>query len=265
MVAVAEGVHVDSRCRVRRSARLAMPPRLGLGEILVGGEFDVAAVSRERRDLDAGPFGQRRVVGEILAAFARRRADAPRAARELERLRRLHAREAARGRPCPSTWPPASTRLIVSVTWQRRDGGAGVAAGGDGARHQFRSSRTAAPRHGPARCRARGAQRLQARSHRSLPRRAARHRRQQPQALGRRLVGAAVVGMDDRLHGADLAVPGEQRQACPDDRLAGQLTVLLGQTAPGARARARLRQSPRRPTGPYSEFRLQIDDAGLAL
>ena len=43
-----------------------------------------------------------------------------------------------------------------------------------------------------------------------------------------------VVGMDDRLHGTDLAMPGEQRKARPDHRLARQRSVLLGQIAPGA-------------------------------
>ena len=58
---------------------------------------------------------------------------------------------------------------------------------------------------------------------------------QQPQALGGRLVGRAVVGMDDRLHRADLAMPGEQRQARADHRFARQLAVLLGQIAAGAK------------------------------
>ena len=46
MIAVAEGVHVEAVAETQvRQAR--DPPRLGLGEILVGGELHVAAFSRE--------------------------------------------------------------------------------------------------------------------------------------------------------------------------------------------------------------------------
>jgi hypothetical protein len=39
--------------------------------------------------------------------------------------------------------------------------------------------------------------------------------------------------MDHRLHRADLAMPGEQRQARADHRLACQLTVLFGDLTTG--------------------------------
>jgi hypothetical protein len=44
--------------------------------------------------------------------------------------------------------------------------------------------------------------------------------------------------MDDRLHGADLAVPRKQRQARPDDGFPGQIPVLLGHLAAGAKPAA---------------------------
>ena len=68
MIAVAEGMHVEAVAEAQ-VGQAGDPPRLGLGEILVGGELHVAAFSRECCDLDARPFGQRGVVGEIVAAF----------------------------------------------------------------------------------------------------------------------------------------------------------------------------------------------------
>ena len=64
----------------------------------------------------------------------------------------------------------------------------------------------------------------------------------------------AVVGMDDRLDRADLAVPGEQRQARPDHRLARQLRGIAWANRRRRESRVRLRRPRRRHEGPI-QFR----------
>src|ERR1700716_3266928 len=44
---------------------------LGAGEIVSGGHFDVPCLALENRNLQARPFDQRAVVGEIIAARRR--------------------------------------------------------------------------------------------------------------------------------------------------------------------------------------------------
>ena len=79
MIAVAELVHVEAEAGAH-VAELGEFRRFGAGEILVGGELHVGCLPLEGRDLQAGPFGERRVVGEIVAAGRRARAGARRAA-----------------------------------------------------------------------------------------------------------------------------------------------------------------------------------------
>ena len=95
------------------------------------------------------------------------------------------ARSSARS-TVPATWPPASTRLMVSVT-----SSAGMAAPVSPQATMARDT-SSAEQNGRAASwtstmsGARALERLEAGPHRGLPRRAARHRRQQPQALGGR-------------------------------------------------------------------------------
>ena len=218
---------------MRRSARLAIRRASALAKSSSVVSFTLPLSPANVATLMPGPFGQRGVVGEILAAFAGGAAMRLEQRGELERLRRLH-RAQLRAVDRAGDMAAGVDALDRVGDLQRRDRGAGFAAGGDGARNQL--GRAERPRrvvhqHDVGRARA---QRLEAGPHRGLPRCAAEHRGKQPQALGGGLVGAAVVGMDHRLHRADLAVPGEQRQARPDHRLAGQLAVLLGQIAAGA-------------------------------
>src|ERR1700683_1197835 len=46
-------------------------PRLGLGEVLRGGDLHIAGLALEYMRTVAGPFGDRRIVGEALHAAAR--------------------------------------------------------------------------------------------------------------------------------------------------------------------------------------------------
>ena len=227
VIAVAEGVHVEAVAEPQvGEARDA--PRLGPGEILGGGQLHVAAFAREHRDLEAGPFGERGVVGEIVAARRRGLAMRVEQRREREGLRRLHRAQARARSTVPATWPSASTRLIVSVTARAGIAAPVFVAGRDRARDQRR--RAERPRRVVHQHDVRGAraERLEAGPHRGLPGRAARDRRQQPQPCGGCLIVGPVVGMDDRLHRTDLAMPGEQRQARADHRFARQMPVLLG-------------------------------------
>ena len=54
-----------------------------------------------------------------------------------------------------------------------------------------------------------------------MPRGAARHRRQQIEALNRRVVEGQVLEMDHDADGADVRMAGEGFQAMAQDRLAG--------------------------------------------
>ena len=185
-------------------------------------------------DLEPGPFGQRGVVGEIVAAGGSGLAVRVEQRGKGERLRRLHAAQ-LRAVERAGDQARGIDPLDRVGDFEPGDRRAGLRAGGDRARHQ--RGRAERPRRVVDQHDVRGAraQRLQAGPHRGLPGRAAEHRRQQFQALGGGLIRSHVVGMDDRLHGADLAMPGKQRKARPDHGLAGQGSVLLGQIAPGAR------------------------------
>ena len=120
------------------------------------GDLDVAGLAGKHADLEAGPFGERGIVGEIVAAVRWRRGDARRAARG-RRSSAASAPAAARcGRASCSTRPAASTVLTVSVT-----GSAGIAApvlpaAAIARDTKARRWRRAAPRRGSGRCQACG-------------------------------------------------------------------------------------------------------------
>src|SRR4029078_7472178 len=67
--------------------------RLGACEIFWRGELDVAGLAGEHTDGHAGPFGQRGVVGKVLAAFLGCTAVSVEQRVESEGLRRLHQAE----------------------------------------------------------------------------------------------------------------------------------------------------------------------------
>ena len=194
----------------------------------------------------AGPFGERGVVGEIVAAGRRGAAMRVEQRGEGEGLRGLHRAQAALRSSVSITQPAASTVLTVSVTAM---------------------TGTAAPRFAPPRSRARSApptangraaswtstrsggvrrQRLEAGAHRGLPRRAAEHRRQQrrgrrSQPRNRSLVVA------DGSPAAPCRSPGAQANASearPDHRLAGDRADIAW--AIRRRRAARGRPRPRR-------------------
>src|SRR4029079_17634490 len=67
MIAVGKGVHVEAVAEAE-IGETRDPPRLGLGEVFVGGEFHVAGFAGKYANLQACPFAQRCVVGEIVKA-----------------------------------------------------------------------------------------------------------------------------------------------------------------------------------------------------
>ena len=73
MIAVAEGVHVEAAAgaHVGESGQRA---GFGAGKVVIGGQFHVAGLACKNSDAVPGPFGQRRIVGEILAARSSRAA-----------------------------------------------------------------------------------------------------------------------------------------------------------------------------------------------
>ena len=65
---------------------------------------------------------------------------------------------------------------------------------------------------------------------------AAVNRRQERKAIGGPLEQRIIIGMNDRLNGADPGILRKQQQAAPKDRLAGYFLVLLGKIPTGAHA-----------------------------
>ena len=154
------------------------------------GDLDVAGLAGEHRDFHAGPFGERGVVGEIVAASRGGAAVRVEQRREGEALRRLHQRAACRGRASCRRGRAASTRLDRVGHRQRRDRRAGSLRP-----PRSRATTSAALANGRAASwistmsGLRAAQRLEAGAHRGLPGRAAKDRRQADRDAGRRSVG----------------------------------------------------------------------------
>src|SRR5579863_3745695 len=71
MVAFAESVHVETVAGAD-VAKGRYAQGFGANKIVVGGKLHVGSLARENGDAVAGPFGERGVVGKILAASCRR-------------------------------------------------------------------------------------------------------------------------------------------------------------------------------------------------
>ena len=175
VIAGTEGVHVDAGAGAHVAER-GEHVRLGAGEIAFGGDLDVAGLAGKYADLHAGPFGERGVVGEILAACAA--------------ARRCASSKASKAKPCGVCTRRNVVRSSVLADQasgidgldgvgdgQRRDRRAGFFGGRDRARNQ------AGAGEGPRRVVDQndvglaGGERLQPGAHRSLPGGAAEYRR----------------------------------------------------------------------------------------
>ena len=195
-------------------------------------------LAREHRDRQPGPFGERRVVGEIVAALRAARGDAPRAGQR--------RRRPAASAPCADVarssvavddavgvdeldrvgdrQAPGSRRRCACAAAIARATSAAVANG--------RAASWTSTMSGACGC-----ERLEPGAHRGLPRRAAKHRRQQHRSPAAAAENARVVGMDHRLHEVDL--PGVRRTAarlCADHRRAADRPCIAwAYSPPGAR------------------------------
>jgi hypothetical protein len=89
MVAGTEGVHVDAGTGAHIAQR-AEGDHFGPSEIGFIGDLDVARLAGKRAHFQAGPFGQRGIVGEVGAALRLCSAVRVEQRREDEGLRRLH-------------------------------------------------------------------------------------------------------------------------------------------------------------------------------
>ena len=67
MIPVAEAVHVEADAGAHVAQRCELR-RLCAHKVVVGREFDVLCLTREGGDLQPRPFGERGVVGEVVAA-----------------------------------------------------------------------------------------------------------------------------------------------------------------------------------------------------
>ena len=170
VIAVGEGVHVEAVADAHVGQRGAMRS-FGAGEILVGRDLHVAGLAFEYADAMTGPFGERGVVGEILAPCRRRAAMRGEDQIEGESLRRLHDAQPVAverfgdtrridrldgvgdgdaGTAAPPAWPAAMARAIRAPVRNGR------------AASWMRTMSGALPR-----------KRLEPGAHRNLPRRAA--------------------------------------------------------------------------------------------
>ncbi len=204
VIAGTEGVHVDAGAGAHVAKRRKLHG-FGAREIVRVGDLDVAGLAGKDADLEAGPFGERGVVGEILAACRGRAAMGASSAGEGEALRRLHQpQRVAVERPVdPAVGIDGLDRIGDR---QRRDRRAASFGRRDRARHQ----RGAGERPGGvvdqddvglAR-----SERLEPGAHRSLPGGAAEYRRQNVEPGRRGLELRHIFGVDDRLYEADLWV-----------------------------------------------------------
>ena len=214
VVAVLEGVDVDSRCRCarRRGLRRARPRRATKSSAVV--IFMLPFSPSNTETAQARPFGERRIVGEILAP---RGGGAAMRVEQRAEARRPAASARCAGRERSSvavTISCASTSLTVSVTGRAGDRGAMPAAaaiarldqrvGHERPRrvmdqHDLRRGRAPAPR----------AQRA--------PNPAAWRRRERAlrgSAPRWRPRNAPIVGVDDGLDDVDLRVRGESPRGC---------------------------------------------------
>jgi hypothetical protein len=237
VIAVAEGVHVEAisgaHVGERRNAH-----DFSSGKIVVGREFHVGGLACKHVDAVAGPFGKRGVVGKILEP---RRSGTPVGfddEAEGEGLRRLHHAQPAAIERLRDHVPLVD--LLDGVgNGDGRDRGAVRLAGDDGARDQVAGEERSRGIVDEDDIGCAAVEGLKARPHRRLAGRPAVDGRQCTQAGRGGVKQLFVIVMNDRLHCSNLWVRQEGGEGRADDRLAGQVTVLLGQISAGAVAAAR--------------------------
>ena len=218
-------IEAEARAHVAQCGELG---GLGADEIAVGGEFDVFRLALEGRHLEACPFGERGVVGEIVAARRCRPPMRVEQGGKAEGLRRLHHAQmhAVDGAGDAARRVDGLDRVGHG---EDRDGGAARPPGGDRARNQrLRGERPRRIVHEDE-LRVVRLQCFEAGANRGLPRCSPVHGRQQGNSGARRAEQRRVVGMDDGLNEGNTRVARQRGKARPDDGLPEDLPILLGQ------------------------------------
>ena len=209
-VAGAEGVDVEALAGAD-VARLRREPALGLVQILGRRHLEIRLAAGDEAHGEAGALGDRGVVGE---GRCPRRRDARRGSADSESpAASAPARAAARSRV--STMRPSAPRFTVSLS-----GSAGMAPGASSSAASTRSM-VARSRKGRApswistRSGVGLGEALEAEPHRILPRRAARHRRQQVEAArGGVIRGAASSGLKTTRTASMRGMARQRRRGC---------------------------------------------------
>ena len=127
-----------SRCRCGRRQAPACASRSVRAKSSGVVIFMLPLLALEYRDTQAGPFGQRGIVGKILAAFAGSAAMRIEQGRVGERLRRLHGAQRGAVERGGDTRSSSSTSFTVSVTGRPGTAAPLVRRGRDGAADQRR-------------------------------------------------------------------------------------------------------------------------------
>ena len=120
VVAIAELLHVETEAGAN-IAELGEFRRWPRAKSAVGGELHVRYVPLECRNRQSRPFGQRRVVGEVVAAGCRARRCASDSISNAKACGVCTVRNRLRS-SVPVTWPVASTVFTVSTTARRNSG-----------------------------------------------------------------------------------------------------------------------------------------------
>ena len=232
MIAGPERVHVvtEAGAHIGEGRKLGCP---GAHEVIRRGELHIGGFALEGADLDAGPFGQRRVIGEVLAPGGARPLMGLQQDREGERLRRLHQ---AKWRALDRSGHDAGRIDGLDRIGDRkcRNGSPAGPRSRDPARDQGRGRKRPRRIVHEHDVRPAGAQGLKSGTHRCLPGGAAENRIAHTQPGHRGVEKIGIVGVDHRLHHADTRMAHEPLQARTDDGLAADFPILLGACAASA-------------------------------
>ncbi len=198
MIARAEGVHVIAGAGPD-IAEQACQARLFADEVFRGRELHVGNIALKGRDRQSRPFGERRIIREIVALIARRAAMRVEDRIEAEHLRRLRNPQACALWRCLDV--AIRTHELDGVGHRnRRDRRTGALDRIDRTRDQRLRDEGTRGVMDQDNVRLLGRDRLEPGMHRLLPRRAARRRRRMSEAIAGRIEHRGVVGMQHRLH-----------------------------------------------------------------
>ncbi len=180
VIAGAESVHVDASAGAHVAKRCKLRG-FGAREIVRVGDLDIAGLAGKDADLEAGPFGERGVVGEILAACLGRAAMGCEQRGEGEALRGLYQPQRV-AVECPVDPAFGIDGLDRISDRQCRDGRPASFGRRDRARHQRRAGEWSGGVVDQDNIGLAGGERLEPGADRTLPGSAAEYRRKNIEA-----------------------------------------------------------------------------------